>query len=610
MMAFGASAQESPRDRGYQYAVRLADVNNDELNVELLVPEGATKESKIRFHLPSIIPGTYKIHNYGRFIQVFSAFDKKGNRLKVNRPEVNTWEISDADKLYRITYFVEDTWDSYQNNPIFEPSGTCIEKNSLYLVNPCGFFGWLEGLEKLPFYVSIEKPSEFYGATSLKRLRGSADMDVFRATNYHELIDNPILYTVPDTTVFYVGDARIEISLYTKTARLRSKYIAEQLSPLLQIIKVYLGGRLPVNRYSFLVIANDKPFLSRSYGALEHSMSCMIVLPDEDPNRFYRNVRDIAAHEFFHIVTPLNIHSKEIANFDYLNPKMSKHLWLYEGCVEYMSLHVQARYGLLPLSNYFDALAGKIRFSQIFDQSIPFTELSKRVLEDGYRREYMNVYQKGALIGMCLDLLLLKKSKGQYGLVSLLNDLARAYGPSAPFDDDVLFDKIESISTYREVGSFLRACVADTAALPMQELLLSAGISYMAKGCKKEISPLCGLENGALKSDGENRLYIDKFDRMDEFGKKDMGFQKGDVLKSWNGVEIDAKTGHNNILRWAQLAKEGDPLEVVVLRHGTPVTLKANLRPVTVQAEHIFELQKPIDENQRVVRQAWIGVSG
>jgi predicted metalloprotease with PDZ domain len=46
---------------------------------------------------------------------------------------------------------------------------------------------------------------------------------------------------------------------------------------------------------------------------------------------------DVVSHEFFHIVTPLSIHSKEIQDFDYNDPKMSEHLWMYEGVTEYFA---------------------------------------------------------------------------------------------------------------------------------------------------------------------------------------------------------------------------------------------------------------------------------
>ena len=42
-------------------------------------------------------------------------------------------------------------------------------------------------------------------------------------------------------------------------------------------------------------------------------------------------ISDIAAHEFFHVVTPLHIHSEIIENFDFETPVPSEHVWLYEG---------------------------------------------------------------------------------------------------------------------------------------------------------------------------------------------------------------------------------------------------------------------------------------
>ena len=34
-------------------------------------------------------------------------------------------------------------------------------------------------------------------------------------------------------------------------------------------------------------------------------------------------------------------HSEEIGNFDFQKPKMSRHLWLYEGLTEYAAHHTQ-----------------------------------------------------------------------------------------------------------------------------------------------------------------------------------------------------------------------------------------------------------------------------
>ena len=61
---------------------------------------------------------------------------------------------------------------------------------------------------------------------------------------------------------------------------------------------------------------------------------------------------DIAAHEFFHIVTPLNIHSEIIEHFNFVTPVPSQHLWLYEGTTEWAAHAMQLRAGLKSPDEY------------------------------------------------------------------------------------------------------------------------------------------------------------------------------------------------------------------------------------------------------------------
>jgi predicted metalloprotease with PDZ domain len=78
---------------------------------------------------------------------------------------------------------------------------------------------------------------------------------------------------------------------------------------------------------------NDAKVLS-----LEHPTATTVVLPELMPKEeLVKSMMDVVSHEFFHIVTPLSIHSKEIQYFDYNNPKMSAHLWMYEGVTEYFA---------------------------------------------------------------------------------------------------------------------------------------------------------------------------------------------------------------------------------------------------------------------------------
>ena len=49
---------------------------------------------------------------------------------------------------------------------------------------------------------------------------------------------------------------------------------------------------------------------------------------------------------------------------------------------------------------------------------------------------YVNVYEKGALIGMCIDILMRKESNGNRGILSLMKELSLKYGKNKPFEDD------------------------------------------------------------------------------------------------------------------------------------------------------------------------------
>src|SRR5690606_22743593 len=157
---------------------------------------------------------------------------------------------------------------------------------------------------------------------------------------------------------------------------------------------------------------------------------------------------------FFHIVTPLTVHSEEIANFNYNEPDLSKHLWLYEGVTEYFSDHVQVRHNLISPQTFLDKIQQKINLSQNnYNDNLPFTELSEKAAGE-HADQYGNVYEKGALIAAMLDIQLLDLSDRDMDLQDLLSLLSKRFGKQQPFRDEELFKVIEEL-TYPEIGEFL-----------------------------------------------------------------------------------------------------------------------------------------------------------
>jgi predicted metalloprotease with PDZ domain len=86
------------------------------------------------------------------------------------------------------------------------------------------------------------------------------------------------------------------------------------------------------------------------------------------------------------------------------------------------------------------------------------------------------VYEKGALIGMCIDIIIRDNSNGKRGLLDLMQQLSQEYGVNKPFNDEELFAKITAL-TYPEVGDFLQTYVAGPTPIPYEEYLGRVGIT-------------------------------------------------------------------------------------------------------------------------------------
>lgn len=596
------SALQAQNNR-YVFSVDLKKVTDDKLQVTLQTPK--ISKTEIVYCLPKIVPGTYSIYDFGRFASEFQAFDSKGKKLKVEQIDSNRWKIAKADKLAKIQYWIEDTFDSDKENFVFEPAGTNIEEGKNFVINTFGFFGYFEGMKELPYELNFEKPNNFFGASSLKNTKTTATNDRFEAGTYMDLADAPIMFNEPDTTTLMVGGAKILISVYSPNKVLPAKLVGENILTTLNAQKDYLGGKLPIDNYAFIIYLFPSMSKSGSLGALEHSYSSLYSLPEAQPEYLTQVIRDVAAHEFFHIVTPLNIHSEEIHYFDFIEPKMSKHLWLYEGVTEYFASHVQAKTGLYGLEKYIYVLREKMNNASNFREDLTFTELSSKCLKET-ADQYGNVYEKGALIGLCLDLKLNKLSGGKYSLRQLMTDLSKEYGKEKPFKDAELFDKIAQVTGFPEIRQFFTDHVEGTKPLPFKEVLGTVGISFDEEKESKRF----GLGNIGLGVDEEKSgLIVTDIGEMDEMGKE-MGYEVNDRLVKINGKAVELPTAQELIVDILQNAKDEDILTVEIERtvDGKKIqkTLKGKMKGTPDVEKFAMKADPNASPEQIALRKAWL----
>ena len=560
--------------------IDLVKIYNDRVMVSA-EPTVITTQT-ITYQLPRIIPGTYAIADYGRYIDEFSAFDKAGKPLTVKRIDINTWQISNAQELKKVAYLVNDTYDSETgstfsgtDNTIFSPAGTNILEGKQFMLNMAGFVGYFENQKNVPYRVKISHPAGLTGSSAMDDLDNSNTNDIFIAPRFADLVDSPVMYAAPDIATFTIDNMNVVLHVYSPV---KKEITAEALKPDLQRMmiaqKKFLGPINKTAKYAVLVyVTNTGKDDASGIGALEHNTSTTAVFMETMTSA---DLIHVISHEFFHTLTPLNVHSKEIHDFDFNNPKMSEHLWFYEGITEYFSLLFQVRGGLITKEEFLKEMAIKeINAQKAYPMKVSFTEMSKNVLNPEMKKLYGNVYEKGALLAMCIDVIIRDKSDGKKGILDMMGQLAQMYGPAKPFDDSELIPVITQI-TYPEVGDFINKYIVKGDSINYIDFLSKAGIERAPIQLPVEIA-LVVDNKPYMKIDQVNKkVFVVVHDDKNEFINS-MGLKNDDELIEMNGHVIDAADIISVAMGMYKL-EEGKPMVIKILRNGQPVELKGNVK--------------------------------
>ena len=464
------------QDNQMNYSVDLTQ-SLDTFSISLNFAQNLQKDQDI-FQFAATAPGTYQTMNIGRLVSSFKATDKKGKEIPTTYIAPNQYQLSKPHKIHTISYKVAETFDTpLKEFPIYLMCGSSIEEDNT-LINAHTIMGYIHGLQKVPFKVSIKRNEKWKLGTALYEQNGS-----YLANDYDHLVDSPILLgnlTFADTTI---NGSAIEIFTYSKSGKITSQSLLDNMSDMLDASRKFLVD-LPVDRYTFLYFF--EPNLKGQTGAWEHSYSSEYVLNEKEPDADYMSkVTDIASHEFFHIVTPLNIHSEIIETFDFVNPTPSIHLWLYEGVTEWASNILLYRGELVDLETYLqNSIAQKIYVDQkYFNKDWSLKKLAEESFTELGSLQYGNIYYRGSIVAGLLDILLLDKSNGAYGLRELMLDLVKKYGKGKPFSETTFIDDLSAM-TYPEVKDFFDKYVMDKEPLPFKAYFEKIGLQMVENEAK------------------------------------------------------------------------------------------------------------------------------
>ncbi|WP_103867359.1 peptidase M61 [Aquimarina sp. I32.4] len=589
-------------------ALDLTQVKNDK--VPVVINPGRFTQDTVKYSLPKVVQGTYAVSDFGKFVDDFKAFDYDGNEINVTSEDTNTWVITNAKNLDKITYNVNDTYD-IENTDIgtpFSPSGTNIEPKN-YVLNLHGFIGYFDVLKNNQYALEVKAPTEMKRTSALQKTNadvskdGTVTTDTYFATRYFDITDNPMMYGDLDVEEFMVGDIKIVLSIYSPNNVHTAAKIKETVFKMMKGQKAYLGDINSTPRYDiYLYLASGNENAPSGFGALEHHTSTVVVLPEQMPDEALASAMiDVVSHEFFHIVTPLSVHSEDVHYFDYNQPTFSKHLWMYEGVTEYFATLFQVNQGLVEEQEFYDKIIGKIQGASSYDDTMSFTVMSENILEEPYASNYINVYEKGALIGMCIDILMREESGGNRGILSLMKELSLKYGKNKPFDDDKIIDEIITM-TYPSVGTFLKTHVVGKTPINYKEFFDKVGIAITSEKVKTNYIQNSGVLIVAGNQEKGTIFFTDLV--TDNSFWAENGARPNDDIIEVNGTKLTLENA-NTILGGTFQWQEGDDVVVKLNRAGKEVIIKTKVTKSYTNGSKLG-VNKDSSKKQTALRNAWL----
>jgi predicted metalloprotease with PDZ domain len=571
------------------YEVDVSKPQDDLFHITVFT-EGLSSENNI-YNLPSTVPGTYSILDFGRFVQSFKAYDKNSNELETEKISTNQWKINDPDKLAMLKYDSEDSFDAnVKEHRVFRMEGTGIENNFIVL-NTFGVLGYFEGLQSTPLRLKLKYNPNWLIGTALEQ----DDDGYYVADSYDYLADSPMLIGDLTYAKTKVNDINVEAYVYSADTSFNASKFMNVANSILQSAGKFIGYS-PVTHYDFLFCSVDGETFNRNHfvgaGALEHSYSSLFVFPPA--GGLSKEIQDDIAHEFLHILTPLNLHSNIIQPFNFETPTASQHLWLYEGLTEWGSDISQLRGGFITITQYLKTLSEKLTSNDHFRQDTSLTDLSKQIYNESITMQFLNFYNKGAVTAAMLDIRLLELSGGKKGLREVFLELLDKYGKDQPFPEEDFF-KIFTDMTYPEIEQFINDYIKGTKPLPYEEYMAKLGFKYINELPSSDTTPTPGAD--LTVNDSGELVVLNVSPESKKFG-----LQPGDILVKVMGQDLNMEN-IRQIVKKIRTMKIGDPVELIARRNGKEIPLTISLQQK--KDRHIFEEMENLSPEQKLLRETW-----
>jgi predicted metalloprotease with PDZ domain len=426
-------------------------------------------DGPVDVQIPTWSPGAYEIKPFHKRILNVTARDASGAALDVGRRDDLTWKIPATDAWPVVVSY--ERLDQAQG--LSDSSKPSPRKKNYVGFLPSDTFLYVPARKTVPHEVRFRVPEGWLVQMALKK---GSEPHHFLAPDYDTIVDAPVELGHLTVHRFVVGGVTYTITLDFRDPKFPLQSLENLLRRIIRYQVGFWGGKAPYAEYQFQF--HDGP----GFG-LEHLSSTTIAVPRyllrmQGPGVF----DSLYAHEYFHLWNVKRLRPRQLGPFDYTQPVRTKALWFSEGVTDYYADVTCWRAGIWNDGKYLETMRGEIERLQSTPRRLKESveAASWATFDRGYAaietEHHLDYYNKGKLLGLCLDLLIRERTGGGKTLDDVMRGLYAKYAlPKPGFEDDALAKEFSEIAGF-DLVPFFDKYVRGIEELPFTELFATIGV--------------------------------------------------------------------------------------------------------------------------------------
>lgn len=448
-----------------EHVVRFPELRQQYVHVTSRFP-GEAGVTELR--LPTWAPGSYLQQPFDAAVDLLEV-RLDGTPTPWRKVEKDTWQVDvgtapagDLEVRYRVLAdrrSVSASWVS----------------EDYVLLNGSSVFLYADETRDRPQVLAVESPT---GLDQVATPLPDDGAGRFRARDYDELVDSPLVLSRAEATPFTedgqdfrflnVGDDRLWDS-------------AQAVDDLRAMIGATheLFGEVPLERpYWFMNLLNEET------GGLEHDHGTVMQASRwqmQERSRYLQWL-SLAAHEYLHAWNVRRMRPVALARYDYRREQYTDSLWVAEGLTSYYDDLLLSRARVAGPSEYLERLA---RHIHALEQTPGRLRLSlEQASRDAWTRHYqpganalnrnVSYYVKGAVVGFVLDARLRADSRGRRSLDDVVRLMWTRWGRT-PYPESAFYEAVAEVGG-DEVVDWLRPLVETVAEPDVDEAFAHFGL--------------------------------------------------------------------------------------------------------------------------------------